>query len=96
MSIKNEINKSINYVYLKKNLFKFGSHLGPDPKIFGSLGLGLIYIWVFGFGSYIYLSIWVWIWVQTLDLNQKPPGTQAKMSGCAALVISVRGLVSGE
>jgi len=36
-------------------LFKFVSHLGPEPKIFGYLGLGLvlglIYIWVFGSGS---------------------------------------------
>ena len=50
--------------------------MGPDPKIFGSLGLvlGLIYTWVFGFGSgsNIYLGLLVWVWVpnQTLDPNQ--------------------------
>ncbi len=58
-------------------LFKFGSHLGPDPKIFWSfglglgLGLGLIYIWVFGclgiwvFGylGWVWVCIWVWVWV---------------------------------
>jgi len=43
--------------------------LGPEPKIFGPLGLGLIYIWVFG-----YLGL-------GLGPNQKLPGTQAIMSG---------------